>query len=284
MASSTRPLVTAIVPTYNGEQFVDRTLKCLAEQTWSPLEILIGDDASTDRTPQIVADFAASHDNVTLVQRTDNLGWLRNCNALMAQASGELLFFAFHDDVVAPTYVERLATALLAHPRAVLAFSDMTVAEVGGEPEAAVFTALEGRTNTLDRGFAMAKRPDDWWVPNRGLFRASAFRAVGGIRPNELGEYSADWTWLLALALRGEFVRVPEMLCEKFYKPGSLSKTWSHDDASWRALARAAIEEIRRSPLGPFEKAVLIASLQDRVKLPGWLRHVGRRAAVLARR
>ncbi len=55
----------------------------------------------------------------------------------------------------------------------------------------------------------MVTRPGTWWVPNRGLFRASAFAEVGGIHANEQGEYSADWTWLLSLSLLGEFVRVP---------------------------------------------------------------------------
>ena len=63
----------------------------------------------------------------------------------------------------------------------------------------------------------MVARPETWWVPNRGLFRASAFAEVGGIHPNEQGEYSADWTWLLSLSILGEFVRVPQVLCTKYY-------------------------------------------------------------------
>ena len=102
----------------------------------------------------------------------------------------------------------------------------------------------------------MIRRKGDWWVPNRGLFRASAFAEVGGIHPNEQGEYSADWTWLLSLALLGEFVRVQEVLCDKFYMTSSLSKQWPHDAAQLRALQRAGISEIKRSALGPVEKLV----------------------------
>lgn len=127
----------------------------------------------------------------------------------------------------------------------------------------------------------MVRRPGDWWVPNRGVFRASGFAAVGGIHPNERGEYSADWTWLLGLALTGAFVRVPEVLCTKYYQSGSLSKKWPHDAAQRLALQRAGIAEIRRSRgLSRIEKARLAGHLRRRVlgrRLPGGLKRVLKR-------
>ena len=197
------PLVTALVPTYNSATFITRTLDSLAAQTWPNLEILVGDDRSTDDTLDVVRRFAEQHPDTVVVERDANLGWLRNSNDLMARARGELMFFAFHDDVVAPTY-EELVRALAANERAVLAFSDMEVHELDGTTELHVFDKLEGLTSAVERGRVMVRRPGFWWVPNRGLFRSSAFAEVGGIHPNEQGEYSADWTWLLGLSLIGE--------------------------------------------------------------------------------
>ncbi len=114
----------------------------------------------------------------------------------------------------------------------------------------------------------MSRHRDGWWVPNRGLFRATAFRRIGGIKPNDSGEYSADWTWLLHMSLLGDFVRVPEVLCQKFYKQGSLSKTWPHDANQRAALRRAGVREIRASHLGLIEKALLIASVTHSGFLP----------------
>ncbi|MEV1129976.1 glycosyltransferase [Agromyces sp. NPDC049794] len=272
--------MTALVPTYNGSRFIQRTLDSLAAQTWPNLEILIGDDRSTDDTLDVVRRFAEHHPNVRIVERESNLGWLRNSNDLMARARGELMFFAFHDDVVAPTYVERLAEALRTNERAVLAFSDMNVYEVDGPGRLHVFDELEGLRSSVERGRVMVRRPGNWWVPNRGLFRSSAFATVGGIHPNEQGEYSADWTWLLGLSLIGEFVRVPEMLCEKYYTRGSLSKRWPHDETQLLALRKSGIAEIRRSSLGPIAKTRLTGHLWRRVygrRLPGWVKRVLRR-------
>lgn len=271
-AGEWRPLVTGLVPTYNGADFITRTLDSLAAQTWPNLEILIGDDRSTDDTLDVVRRFAGSHPNTRIVERDTNLGWLRNSNDLMARAGGDLMFFAFHDDVVAPTYVEELVRALGANERAVLAFSDMHVHELDGRVTLHAFDQLEGLGTSLERGRVMVRRPDDWWVPNRGLFRSTAFAEVGGIHPNEKGEFSADWTWLLGLSLVGEFVRVPQALCTKYYMARSLSKQWPHDDAQVLALQRSGIAEIRRSTLAPIVKRRLIGYLWRRVhgrRLPG---------------
>lgn len=279
-AAPRTPLVTALVPTYNGGAFIMRTLESLAAQTWPNLAILVGDDRSTDDTLEVVRRFADGHPNTRIVERDANLGWLGNSNDLMARAEGELLFFAFHDDVVAPTYVERLVAALRGNERAVLAFSDMDVHEVDGPAHLHVFDELEGLRSSVDRGRVMVRRPGNWWVPNRGLFRASAFAAVGGIHPNEQGEYSADWTWLLGLSLIGEFVRVPEVLCTKYYTKGSLSKRWPHDETQLLALRKSGIAEIDRSSLDPVRKALLKGHLWRRIhgrRLPSGVKRVFRR-------
>ncbi|HEX6953974.1 MAG TPA: glycosyltransferase [Agromyces sp.] len=279
-AAAWTPLVTALVPTYNGAEFIMRTLDSLAAQTWPRLEILIGDDRSTDDTLEVVRRFAEQRDDTRILERDANLGWLRNSNDLMADARGELMFFAFHDDVVAPTYVEKLVEALRRRPQAVLAFSDMEVHELDGRTHRHAFDELEGLATPVARGRVMVRRPGDWWVPNRGLFRASGFAEVGGIRPNELGEYSADWTWLLGLSLVGEFVRVPEMLCTKYYMSGSLSKRWPHDSTQVLALQRAGIAEIGRSRLHPVQKWRLTGHLRRRVygyRLPSGAKRMLRR-------
>ena len=275
------PLVTALVPTYNGAGFILRTLESLAAQTWPYLEILVGDDGSTDDTLEVVRRFAAEHPNTRILERESNLGWLRNSNDLMASARGELMFFAFHDDVVAPAYVEKLVGALAENDRAVLAFSDMHVHELDGSVELQVFDALDGLDTAMERGRVMIRRPGYWWVPNRGLFRASGFTAVDGIHPNERGEYSADWTWLLGLSLVGDFVRVPEVLCTKYYMRGSLSKRWPHDASQRLALQRSGIAEVRRSrQLNALQKARLTGHLRRRVLgrgLPGGAKRFLRR-------
>ena len=104
----------------------------------------------------------------------------------------------------------------------------------------------------------MAARPTGWWVPNRGVFRREAFEAIGGIKPNDKGEISADWTWLLHMALLGNFVRVPEVLCEKIYIKQSLSRSWTYTSEQERALRRAGRHEVVRSGIPALDKAAIV--------------------------
>ncbi len=256
------PVVTAILPCYNAEEFLSRTLDSLAAQTWPRLEILIGDDASTDGTLQIVQAFAEGRGDTRVIARKQNLGWIGNSNDLMEQASGELMFFAFHDDVVSPTYIERLIVALQHNPCAVLAYCDLDVFSADGTRSFANFDGLSGGMSPLARGYSMATKPRGWSVPNRGLFRAEAFHRIGGIKGHDEGEFSADWPWLLHMAILGEFERLPEALCQKFFQKTSISRNWKRSAGQQMAVVRSGIREIRQSDLGLFSKAVLVAYLK----------------------
>jgi glycosyltransferase involved in cell wall biosynthesis len=266
-SSGQGPVVSALVPAYRAEAFLGRTLEALAAQTYPHLEILVADDASPDATLEVARSFARDRDDVTVLEREANLGWLRNTNDLMERARGELMFFAFHDDLVEPTYVERLVTALEAHPNAVLAYSDMTVTETSGERHTHTFRLVEGRSSAACRGWVMAARPHEWWVPNRGVFRATAFRAVGGIHPNAAGEFAADWPWLLHLSLLGPFVRVPEVLCHKYYTGASISRQWRWTREQQEALDQAGLDEVSASSVPRVTRTVVLAGLHLRRSL-----------------
>jgi glycosyltransferase involved in cell wall biosynthesis len=258
-SSEWRPKVTALVPCYNSSAFISRTLDSLAAQTWPNLEILVGDDASADDTLSIVEAFATGRANVRILRREQNLGWLRNSNDLMSHATGELMFFGFHDDVPEPTYVEKLVGALRDNPSAVLAFCDYDLFHADGHQERVSFSLLEDRHSALSRGAVMAGRPTFWSAPNRGMFRSWAFARAGGIKPHEAGEFSADWTWLLLLSTYGDFVRVPEVLHRKYYQKTSLSRNWAFSRVQWRALRKSAFREILGSDLHPVTRILLAA-------------------------
>jgi len=276
-AEANRPLVTAVVPAYNSQGFILETLQSLAAQTWEDLEILVGDDASTDNTLAVVRDFAAGRPGVRVVEREDNLGWLANTNDLMARASGELMFLAFHDDTVDPTYVEKLVRGLRENPRAVLAFSDLELAHPDGTRETREFRDLDGVRRRLARGLAMAHSPTSWWVAIHGVFRTPAARSIGGLRPNDAGEYGADWPWMMHLCLLGEFVRVPETLCVKAVRTDSVSRTWGSGPELQAAVRRVCVDEVRRSPLSWGEKLILTAEIRRRVAVPQSLRPLAER-------
>lgn len=249
-----RPLVTAVLPCWNSAAFIRETLACLDAQTYGAIEILIGDDASSDETPAILREWAASRPNARLILRETNLGWVGNCNDLMAQARGAFMFFAFHDDGIDPDYVETLVSALQGEPEAFLAFGYMRWIEADGTAKLLTGRGTGSASRAFDRAKAMITGSWEWHVPNHGLFRASAFPRIGGMKRNAAGEFSADFPWLLHMMLLGRFVLVPRPICSKRMRGGNLSRSWTRDKAAHVARDRAAMREIMASQLPLWQK------------------------------
>jgi len=258
------PRVVACMPAYNGDSFITATLDSLAAQTYPNLEILVSDDASTDGTAAICARYAAEDERFRLIRQERNLGWVGNVNALLRAAEGDYLMLAFHDDLLMPTYVARLVEALEANPDAILAFSDVELVTPKGRRRRRVFAALDGVEERTERARRMLLQPDAWAVPNRGVFRAEAARRIGGLKRHLAGEFSADWPWLLHMAILGAFVRVPEQLGRKVMRQTNLSRSWSYNTPSFVAVSLSCAREIRRSDLSFAEEIPLYGVLLHR--------------------
>lgn len=104
-----RPLITMFVMAYNQERFIREAVEGAFSQTYSPLEIILSDDCSTDRTfgiiKEMVADYKGSH-HVVLNQNNSNLGIGGHVNHVMGLTQGELIVVAAGDDVSLPNRVE----------------------------------------------------------------------------------------------------------------------------------------------------------------------------------
>lgn len=253
--------VTALVPAWQAAEFVQESLDSLSAQTYGNLQVIVSVDLCDDGTFELCQAHAAQDHRFQVIKQAERLGYVGNCNFLMDQATSDYVFFAFHDDLVAPDYVGRLAAVLDARPEVIASYSDVDLTHVDGKKEHWEFTALEGVTSAMRRGAAMLKPVTMWWVPNRGLFRLKETRQIGGLKTHGAGEFSADWPWLFHMSLLGEFARVPETLCFKYYKPGSLSRSWSFTDNQLYEVRAACLRELWNSTLATDEKVKLAEPL-----------------------
>jgi glycosyltransferase involved in cell wall biosynthesis len=236
--------VVACVPAWNAADFIELTLDSLAAQTYEDLRVLISVDLSDDRTAEVCDHYATRHGGFEVTRQTSRLGWVGNVNELLRRVDAPYAMFAFHDDVLDPRFVARLARRLDENPNAVLAFSDMQTTYQDGHNEVSRYDELEGLTDPAERASRIIQRRGDWWTPHRGIFRASVGKRIGGLRPHRAGEFSADWPWLLHLSLHGEFIREPEVLCFKYYRDGSLSRSWDFTTAQRGAVALSCLHEV----------------------------------------
>ena len=108
-----RPLVSFILFAYNQEQFIREAVEGAFAQTYSPLEIILSDDCSTDRTFEVICEMSAAYQgpHTIATNRTSrNAGLSSHINQVVAIASGKLLVFAAGDDVSLPQRTSKLVT------------------------------------------------------------------------------------------------------------------------------------------------------------------------------
>ncbi len=115
------PLVSAGLPVYNGEAFIARALDSLLAQDHPHFEIIVSDNASTDRTPEIVRAYADKDPRVRVFRQSTNQGVQKNFAKTLELAQGSYFFWAGVDDLWMPAFVSELVAELERHPKAQLA-------------------------------------------------------------------------------------------------------------------------------------------------------------------
>lgn len=100
-------LVSVIVPVYKVEQYLDRCLKSLVNQSYSNIEIILVDDGSPDRCYQICEDWARRDPRIKVVHKT-NGGLSDARNRGLEFSNGSYICFVDSDDYVAKKYIEVL--------------------------------------------------------------------------------------------------------------------------------------------------------------------------------
>lgn len=104
-------LISIIVPVYNVEQYLEQCITSITAQTYTNLEIILVDDGSTDKCPNICDEWAKKDDRIKVIHKT-NGGLSDARNAGMRIATGEYIAFVDSDDRIHNKFIELLFTAL----------------------------------------------------------------------------------------------------------------------------------------------------------------------------
>jgi GT2 family glycosyltransferase len=113
--SDSRPLVSICIPTCNSARYLRDTLESVANQSWPRLEVIIGDNASSDTTLVIAREYAERF-GWRILQSEVNLGAFGNWNRLVAEARGDYVALYHSDDVYLPDMVEESVAILERDP------------------------------------------------------------------------------------------------------------------------------------------------------------------------
>jgi glycosyltransferase involved in cell wall biosynthesis len=185
MQADSKPLISVVVATYNGEKFLAQQLDSLLAQTYPNLEIIICDDASTDGTTLLLATYGAIHSNIRIYHNKENLGYIRNFERAITLSSGSLVALCDQDDYWHP---EKLTLQFEALGDAALVYCDSSICDETLQPtgqlvstisrcqhynsclQQAVFCRIYGNTmlfkkNMLQKALPFpTSLPHDWWI------------------------------------------------------------------------------------------------------------------------
>jgi glycosyltransferase involved in cell wall biosynthesis len=231
------PCVSIGMPVFNGELYLAEALDSLLSQTYENFELLIADNASTDRTETICRRYVASDRRIRYYRHQTNLGAARNYNYVYELSAGKYFKWAAHDDLCAPEFIERCVDVLEHDASAILCYARTMAIDEHGDPIAPYPAKPNlGSTKAPMRFFECVCVPHPQ-VAIFGVMRASILR-----RTRLIGNYAASDRPLLAeLCLRGRFHELSEFL---FFYRNHLQQSWQahstyHAQQAWYDPARA---------------------------------------------
>jgi glycosyltransferase involved in cell wall biosynthesis len=203
------PCVSIGLPVYNGENFLEAAIASLLAQTFTDFELIISDNASSDRTEEICRTYAAQDPRIRYSRNPENIGAAENFNRVVELARGEYFKWAAHDDICAPTFLEFCVEVLEDDPSLVLCSTNVGCIDWSGNPVPVKQDPSRPlRSWEVSDRFRAIVLQTFWSYEIFGLMRLAILRKTQLQKAN----YGTDRAILAELSLHGRFAQVPEVL------------------------------------------------------------------------
>lgn len=169
---SNPPRISIAVPVYNEGDLLRGTLETLRTQTFDAIEVLIFDNASTDHTPDVAAEYVNADPRFRYFRQSENKGVLANFHDSLLAATSPYFLWRAADDRSDQNYLEVLAALLDADPQKKLAVGTVISSNLdGGKEKRFEFPDADGGTG-FNRKLQLMYRSHASWI--YGLFRRDA--------------------------------------------------------------------------------------------------------------
>jgi len=232
------PVVSVIMPAYNGAALIGETLASVAKQSFPDFEVVVVDDCSTDATREVVRAFPDSR--VRLIEAPHNAGPVHARNLALAHARGRYIAGLDQDDLCHPDRFARQVDVLERRPATVLV---ATAARTLTDGVVAPSQMPAHTTPALIAWFINLLNPLVW---SSVMIRGEAARRLEPFeRPDRL--YAEDFDLYHRLGALGDLERIDDELVTYRCHAGGVSKRYT---ATMFASARAVLAQAYGAVLG----------------------------------
>jgi glycosyltransferase involved in cell wall biosynthesis len=273
------PVLGIGLPVYNGERYLGHALDCLRAQTFADFEVVVCDNASTDRTADIARAAAAADPRFRYVRNEHNIGAPGNFRRVFTLTRGEFFAWVAADDSYDPRYFATCVELLRRRPDAIGAFTAVRAIDPAGSPGDVI------------------EEPIAWEHPDPAVrfgdlasFRHACLSAFAVWRRPVMAQvrvhlpfWGSDRLLLAELALRGPLAlderplffnrQHPERTSLQGSRTGNAAYfggaatsrmlTWHYARQLWRAVGLADLDRAGRRGA---QRALLAWAVQNRVK------------------
>lgn len=205
------PQVSIGMPVYNGDRFLQQAIEAILAQTFTDFELIISDNASTDKTQEICQFYAQSDRRIRYYRQEKNLGAGWNQSQVVRLSTGKYFKWAHHDDIFAPQLIEKCALALDNNPTVVVCYPQTIIIDGEGkhvEKYVDNFNLRSPKPHERFRQYHHLIRYGHRCHPFHGMMRTDVLQSTPLV-----GSYpSSDLVLVGELVLRGEVYEVPEPL------------------------------------------------------------------------
>jgi len=114
-----QPLVSILMPVKDGEQYIGSAVESILSQTWQNWELIVVNDGSTDKTGEILAQYARKDERIKVITNKKNLGVAASLNKALKAARGQYIARMDADDISLPERLEKQVRFLEKNPKIV---------------------------------------------------------------------------------------------------------------------------------------------------------------------
>ncbi|MGH2947286.1 MAG: glycosyltransferase [Solirubrobacteraceae bacterium] len=252
------PKVSVIVPIYNQREFIRETVDSALAQDHANVELVLSDDGSTDGTPDILREYAASErERVKLVASERNTGIAGAFNRALEAHTGEYIAWLGGDDVMLPGKLSRQVAVLQARPDVTGCCHDADVFDSESGRSYGRFTEVyNGRRGVRDGGVELLLDPEYMMLPSTMMVRSSS---VGALRFDPRVRVSNDWLFDITLFRHGRIAGLDDVLAR--YRRHQRNVTSQTSDALEDAMVVLALAGARYPELSRLIRRRRVASI-----------------------